>query len=89
MTVIYDNLAIKISNNYHTNAKGQSRGNREVVYGMKVRKDKPYVLDFSNKPMVVFDKPSRSQTSFSRGREIKFAAVMIDPELDIMIRGLD
>ncbi|MHC4707743.1 MAG: hypothetical protein ACYS8I_11745 [Planctomycetota bacterium] len=89
MTVIYDNLAIKISNNYHTNAKGQSRGNREVVYGMKVRKDKPYVLDFSNKPMVVFDKPSKSQTSFSRGREIKFAAVMIDPELDIMIRGLD
>ncbi|MHC4168125.1 MAG: hypothetical protein ACYSWQ_14300 [Planctomycetota bacterium] len=87
-TVTYDNLAIKISNNYHTNAKGQSRG-KEVVYGMKVRKDKPYVLDFSNKPMVVFDKPSKSQTSFSPGREIKFAAVMIDPKLDIMIRGLD
>lgn len=89
MKVTYDNLAIDISNNYHTNAKGQSRGDREVVYGMKVREDKPYVLDFTNKPMVVFDQPPRSKTSFSRGDEIKFAAVMIDPELDIMIRGLD
>ncbi len=56
---------------------------------MQVRADKPYVLDFSNEPMVVFDQPPMSQTSFSRGQEIKFAAVLIDPKLDIMIRGLD
>ena len=83
MGVIYDNLYIGISNNYYTNAQGQSRG-KETVYGMKVRKDKPYVLDFSNKPMVIFDKPSGNR-SYSRGKEIRFAAVMIDPELDIMI----
>jgi hypothetical protein len=88
MTVTYDNLSITISNNYHTNAKGESRGNKEVVYGMQVRKDKPYVLDFSNDPMVVFDQPAQSRNSFSRGQEIKFAAVMIDPELDIMVRRL-
>ncbi|UCE47391.1 MAG: hypothetical protein JSW47_17545, partial [Phycisphaerales bacterium] len=75
--------------NYHTNAKGQSRGNKEVVYGIHVRKDKPYVLDFSNEPMVVFDQPPMSKTSFRQGEQIKFAAVMIDPKLDIMIRGLD
>jgi len=88
MDVIYDNLSITISNNYHTNAQGQSRG-KGIVYGMQVRKDKPYVLDFSNKPMVVFDEPSMSKTSFSRGEEIKFAAVMIDPKLDIMVRRLN
>ena len=88
VSVKYDDLAISISNNYHTNAKGQSQG-KEVVYGMKVRKDKPYVLDFSNKPMVIFDQPHPSDTSFSRGDEIKFAAVMIDPELDVMIRRLN
>jgi len=88
LSVKYDNLAISVSNNYHANAKGQPRGNREVVYGMKVRKDKPYVLDFSNKPMVIFDRPHPSERSFSRGQEIKFAAVMIDPDLDIMIRRL-
>jgi hypothetical protein len=56
---------------------------------MKVRKDKPYMLDFSNEPMVVFDQPPKSRTSLKRGEKIKFAAVLIDPELDIMIRGLD
>jgi len=88
MKVTYDNLSIDISNNYHTNAQGQSSG-KETVYGMQVRKDKPYVIDFSNEPMVVFDQPPKSKTSFSRGEEIKFAAVLIDPKLDIMIRGLD
>jgi hypothetical protein len=89
MHITYDNLDICISNNYHTNAQGQSRSEKEIVYGMQVRKDKPYVLDFSNKPMVVFDEPSKDKTTFSRGDEIKFAAVLVDPELDIMIRGLD
>jgi hypothetical protein len=86
--VTYDNLSINISNNYHTNAQGQS-GPENIVYGMQVREDKPYVLDFSNEPMVIFDQPSANQTTFSRGDEIKFAAVLIDPKLDIMIRGLD
>jgi len=88
MHVTYDNLDICISNNYHTNAKGQS-GGKKIVYGMQVREDKSYVLDFSNEPMVIFDQPPMSQASFSRGQEIKFAAVLIDPKLDIMIRGLD
>jgi hypothetical protein len=90
MNVTYDNLSIDISNNYHTNAQGQSSGSgKEIVYGLQVRNDKPYVLDFSNEPMVVFDQPPKSKTSFSRGEEIKFAAVLIDPKLDIMIRGLN
>jgi hypothetical protein len=88
ITVTYDDLSISVSNNYHTNAQGIDNG-ADVVYGMQVRKDKPCVLDFSNKPMVVFDQPPMSNTSFSRGQEIKFAAVLIDPELDIMIRRLN
>ncbi|MHC4889773.1 MAG: hypothetical protein ACYTEO_09985 [Planctomycetota bacterium] len=88
MHITYDNLDTCISNNYHTNAQGQS-STENIVYGMQVRKDKPFVLDFSNKPMVVFDKPPKSKTSFSRGEEIKFAAVLVDPKLDIMIRGLN
>jgi hypothetical protein len=87
MSVVYDSLSIGFSNNYHTNAQGQS-GGKEMVYGMKVRKDEPYVLDFSNKPMVIFDTPS-GNPYFRRGREIKFAALMIDPKLDIMIRRLN
>ena len=89
MAVTYDNLAIEISNNYHTDAQGRPRGKREIVYGMQIREDKPYVLDFSNAPVVVFDQPPADQTVFSRGQEIQFASVLVDPKLDIMIRGLD
>jgi len=56
---------------------------------MHVRKNEPFVLDFPNEPTVIFDEPAKTRTSFSRGEEIKFAAVLIDPKLDIMIRGLD
>jgi hypothetical protein len=85
--LMYDNLAIEISNNYYTNAQGVRNG-EDIVYGMKVRRDTPCVIDFSNEPKVIFDEPTADQTSFRRGAEIKFAAVLIDPKLDIMIRGL-
>lgn len=90
LNITYDNLRIVISNNYHTNAQGQTRsGGKETVYGMAVRKDQPYTLDFSNEPMVIFDQPPQDQKDFSPGQKIEFAAVLIDPKLDIMIRGLD
>ena len=88
MKVTYDNLAITISDNYHTNAQGRP-SSENPVYGMAIRADRPYVLDFSNDPVVVFDQPPKDKTVFSRGAEIQFAAVLVDPKLDIMIRGLD
>nr|NIP56297.1 hypothetical protein [Phycisphaerae bacterium]NIR66590.1 hypothetical protein [candidate division Zixibacteria bacterium]NIS49632.1 hypothetical protein [Phycisphaerae bacterium]NIU58939.1 hypothetical protein [Phycisphaerae bacterium]NIV08402.1 hypothetical protein [candidate division Zixibacteria bacterium] len=86
--VTYDNLNICISNNYHTNAQGQSEDEKQTVYGITIRKDQPYVLDFSSKPAVVFDKPGKDKTTFKRVDEIKIAAVLVDPKLDIMIRRL-
>lgn len=84
--VTYDNLLIRTSDN-STNTQGRFN-HKDIVYGIHVHEDKPYVLDFSNKPIVIFNQPSKSQTTFSRGQEIKFAAVLIDPKLDILIRGL-
>jgi hypothetical protein len=46
------------------------------------------LLDFSSEPAVVFDKPGKDKTTFMRGDKIKFAAVLVDPKLDIMIRRL-
>jgi hypothetical protein len=90
MIVSYDNLLIGISNKeykLYPNAQGQYN-RRDIVYGMQVRQNKPYVLDFSNEPMVIFYGPPINRTAFSRGNQIKFAAVLIDPKLDIMIRRL-
>ena len=88
INVRYGSITFSISNNYYTNAQGQSRNDKERVYGVHIRKDTPYVLDFSNKPMVIFERPSASQRSFRRGEKITFGAVLIDPKLDIMIRSL-
>ena len=88
MKIIYGDLRISISNNYYNNINGE-RSMNSIVYGMKIRKDEPYVLDFSNEPAIVFESPKNSNTEYVRGDEILFSAVLIDPKLDIMIRGLD
>jgi hypothetical protein len=79
-------LQIAVSNNYHTNAQGQRSLNGRV-HGIAIRADKPYILDFSNKPAVIFEEPKATQRLL-RGTDIRVKAVLIDPVLDIMIRGL-
>ncbi len=81
-------LRLAISYNYHSEGKPRDRAGRERVYGMTVRKDQPYVLDFSNKPDVMFASPSLAQR-FKLGDTVEVKAVLVDPKLDFMIRGLD
>ncbi len=54
---------------------------------MQIGKDKPFVLDFSNKPDVMFASPAK-ESVYKPGDEVEVKAVLIDPVLDIMIRGL-
>lgn len=90
LTIELGDLSISLSNNYHANAQGQLREGREPVRGIAIRADKPYVLDFSNKPVVVFTQPDGApERQFARGEEIQIKAVLIDPVLDVMIRRLN
>ncbi len=88
ITVQFGRLRMEISYNYHSDGKPRDRGGRERVYGMTVRKDKPYVLDFSNQPDVMFASPARNQ-KFKLGDSVEVKAVLVDPQLDFMIRGLE
>jgi len=88
LTMRIGDIRISVSNNYHVDAQGRSRNDREVVHGIKIRADKPYVLDFSNKPGVAFVQPKDKQR-VTPGSEVKVEAVLLDPVLDIMIRRLD
>ena len=83
--VTYDNLYFSISN-YSKARRRYSEKN--IIYPIQVRQDKPYVLDFSNEPKIIFSRPSMSKTTFSRGDEIRFSASLIDPKLDIRIDSL-
>lgn len=81
----YGRLQIFVSDNYHSDGKPRARG--APVYGVKVRKDKPFVLDFSNPPQVLFASPAKDIT-LKPGDTLEVKAVLIDPVLDIMIREL-
>ncbi len=88
ITVRFGRLQIKLSENYHSDGKPRDRGGHPRVYGITVRQDRPYVLDFANKPDVMFASPAREQR-IKAGATIEVKAVLVDPQLDIMIRGLD
>ena len=46
------------------------------------------MLDFSNKPDVMFASPAKDQR-VKAGDELQVKAVLVDPKLDFMIRGLE
>ncbi len=84
--ILYGPLYVEISNNYHSDNLSRIRTD-PIVYGLKIRKDKPCVLDFRNKPEVLFTSPSQ-EASIKPGDTIDVRAVLIDPKLDLMIRDL-
>ncbi|MCR4415366.1 MAG: hypothetical protein NUV77_23390 [Thermoguttaceae bacterium] len=87
VSIEYGPLRISISDNYHSDGKPRDM-ERKRTYGIRVRKDKPFVLDFSNQPAVLFASPAKGLT-VKPGDEVRVAAVLVDPTLDVMIRGLD
>ncbi len=87
LTIEYGHLRLGISDSYHTEGKPRDMERRRT-YGMKIRKDAPFVLDFTNKPDVVFASPAKDKTA-RPGDEVEVKAVLVDPVLDIMIRRLD
>lgn len=86
LTVQFGPLRVQLSNNYH--ARNRTSGPGEPACGIRIRPDTPYVLDFSNEPEVLFASPAAGEV-IEAGTTSEVAAVLVDTELDVMIRGLD
>ena len=84
--VTYGTLAIEMSYCYHSDGKPRDMA-RAARYPIAIRKGKPFILDFSNKPEVVFASPAKG-IRLKTGDTLEVKAVLTDPKLDIMIRGL-
>jgi hypothetical protein len=80
-------VSIRVSDNDHSDGKSYDRGGRPPVYGIKIRKNKSFVLDFSNKPDVIFTSPAADH-HVKPGDQLNVRAILVDPELDIMIRDI-
>jgi hypothetical protein len=87
VTITFGDLQLGISENYHSDGKPMAIDRESWIYGIKIRKEEPFVWDFSTPPKVMFASPAKEQT-YQPGDEIKVNAVLIDPKLTIMIRGL-
>lgn len=87
MSISLGSLRIFISYNYHSDGKPRDM-DRPKLYAIKIRKDEPYIFDFSNESEVLFASPAKDHR-VKLSEELQVNAVLIDPELDIMIRGLD
>jgi hypothetical protein len=88
MTVSLGKIRFAFSDNYYQSVSGQTGFNPEARYNMAIRAEKPFVLDFSNKPVVTFVRPTANDRVL-RGREMRVEAVLVDPVRNIMIRRLD
>lgn len=87
LTFEFGRFRISVSDNYHSDGSPRDF-QRQRIYGITIRKDKPFALNFSAKPAVMFASPAKDQT-FRPGDEINVMAVLTDPTLGIMIRGLN
>jgi hypothetical protein len=88
ITIQFGHLRIAASHNYHADGKPMGWSERAPVYGITIRKDKPFVLDFSNKPDVMFASPAKD-LRIKLGESLQVKAVLIDPKLDMMIRRFE
>ncbi len=87
LTITFGNLRLDVSDNYYSDGKSRDI-NHDKVYGIKIRRDKPFVLDFSNKPQVIFASPAVN-TRIKPGEQLQVEAVLVDPKLNIMIRSIE
>jgi len=87
LTIELGNVTIAVSDNYHSDGRPRGGLAKNRVYGIEIRKDKPFVLDFANKPEVLFASPAEN-TQVRPGGTLQVKAVLIDPELDMMIRRI-
>jgi len=87
MAFRYGRLEFWLSDNYHSDGKNHG-ASWPPGRTIRIRKERPFVLDFSNRPEVMFVSPAKGQI-FQAGSEAQVKAVLIDPVLNTMIRGLN
>ncbi len=84
LTVDYGSVTVRLSANRY-DLSGQRT--TQATYGIKIREDRPFVLDFSGQPAVVFTSPTKDNV-YRPGDKIVLKALVLEPSLDLMIRGL-
>ena len=85
--VVLGSLSISVSDRgYSTVDTGEPQG-ESAAPAIRIRREKPFVLDFSIKPTLVFIKPAEG-ARFRPGQPIEVNAALLDPVLNLLIRRI-
>jgi len=88
LEIYLDRLHVTISENIHSDGKRMARLDGPHKYPVKIRQDKPFVLDFSNKPEIMFVAPAKNH-NLKLGEELNVEAVLTDPVLDVRFSDIE
>jgi hypothetical protein len=95
LSIHYDALTIDIRCNSHADGEFWNHRGRPQMLPIHIRKDKPFVLELAIKPTFCFPyvrnkliRPEKAMV-YKPGEEVNFRAVLIDPVLGILYRGVE
>ncbi len=88
LQIQFDNLSLMVLCNHRFEDNLGDRSDREGKYAIAIRAERPFVLDFSRKPHVLFTAPN-GDTRIKLGQELMVKAVLVDPSLGIRFRRLE
>jgi hypothetical protein len=81
-------MHLSTGTNIHSDGHRLARIDDPPVLSFKIRENKPFILDFSNKPEVLFASPAKEHR-LKPGEKLDVEAVLIDPILDIMFTDIE
>jgi hypothetical protein len=88
MNLIIQHGRLRFTCRMHSEPRGDDgRSSPPLPYSIKIRKDEPFVLNFSGKPAVSFSSPRKGQT-FKPGQNGMVRAMLTEPTQGIAITGL-
>lgn len=89
-TVACGNLLVRLSADYRTPQLAEGSTTQPSAFPIAIRADQPFALKFSDRPAMTFISPvAGSNQLFRCGTEISFRALLVDPAINSIVRGLD
>lgn len=88
LTVDFGRLEVSLAQNRYALDDAGEPQPKSPDYGIKIQQDKPFLLNFSGKPQVIFTSPTKTQ-SCRVGQTLRLSALIVDPKLDLLVRGLN
>jgi len=87
LAIDFGDLTMSFSRNYYSEDGTRPETLKPATCSFKIRKGKPFVLDFADKPVILFNSPAKD-VAVKPGSTVRVGAIIVEPKLDLLLRGL-